>query len=669
MNPIIGGTEMKRNRLNFLCVLVVGAMFVAAFTPIGFVGAPVGQQNNIYDMDAQQGPDIGGASSVVDASEVTGWIDGVMYGINVTNSSEVDLYVDGDDWGVTPDNWVKDGGYDGDTVMYFLDYTPTQYYLQISDYTSTFEEGGYEDHDTWFFDTQTNTDSGIGDTYLRGLMIHEIIPDPTPYVIIYDSGSDLDVAKLTDATMGYYLQKDDSIGHTTNGPSFDFSSAPSRVKQYGTTDYYYVDLNGVLSLGANDELKLVWNNPGTSADNIANGTDVIVDRVEWGIDNNFFSGPDPLVRDYDNTTMLNKIGSPTPGTDSYVRFPNGTDTDDCANDFIVATRTEPPAIGGMPGEPTELRVHRGGGAWGASVSDLVLNWTAPTSGIGNLVKNIVYYDSDLSNGFQYTTFQLFDPNHTGLGTEDGAELLGLLGDSNNYAFIVRTTGDAFQGGPNENPTNTNVGYKYGIDLQANIPPQTSQMFVSLPYYCDWTKASDIAGAGKEFDNGNIITAVLKWNYTTQIFDSRTWTGAPFNTWEPDDFPINPGDAIAVGVSTSSPYTWKIVGAYDDTFEFTFQANTPPTTSQMFTSIPYHTSYIMASDIAGAGKEFDNGDVITAVLQWNYTTQIFDSRTWTGAPFNTWEPDDFTIDPMPGGHLAFGISTSPPVPWQPQVMGL
>jgi hypothetical protein len=243
----------------------------------------------------------------------------------------------------------------------------------------------------------------------------------------------------------------------------------------------------------------------------------------------------------------------------------------------------------------------------------------------------------------------------------------MLADSNNYAFIVRTTGDLDAGGANENLTGTNVGYKYVTTLQANIAPQTSQLFVSIPYHSDWTMASEISGSGTEFPDGSIISAVLKWNYATQLYESRTWVGAPFNVWN-GDFTINPGDAIAVGIITTSPYEWKIVGAYDETLDFTFDANTPPLTSQMFTSLPYHTSYSMASDISGPSTEFTDGSVITAVLQWNYGTQQYDSRTWVGPPFNAWN-GDFTIDSAPGGHLAFGIFTTTPYVWTPQVTGL
>jgi hypothetical protein len=641
-------------------------MFVAAFVPFSSVVAPITQPHNIYGTGAEWGTDPGGPGPLTGSNEITGWIDGVKYGINTTEAGtpqEFDLYVDGDTWGVEPDNWFKDGGYEGDTIQYFINYDPTDYYLQISDYTSTYEPGAAEDVDL-FFDTQTNTDLALGDTYLRGLKINEIVFTPWDYVYIYDPNGELNEAALEDAAKGYYLQVDDSVGHDPDGDIFDFNLYPDDVIAFGAPNYYYINVSkhATMDLSPDDELKLVWKNPG-GGDNIANGTDVIVDRVEWGNHNNYFSGPDPLVQDYDNTTLSNIQGTPGLGW-SFRLTTNGTDTDNPAGDFSVLPATPwPPVSGGgaMPGAPSNLRVHKSG------TNDLLLDWDAPSINYPNLVSNIVYYDMDLSDGFQYTSYEVFPTTNPGAGNTDSATLSGYLADGNNYAFIVHTTGDATQGGPNENPTNTNVGYKYVETLLANALPQTSQKFISVPYFSDWTAASDISGSGTEFTDGSIISAVLKWNYATQLYDKRTWVGAPFNVWN-DDFPINPGDSIAVGIITSSPYEWKIVGAYDDTLDFTFDANTAPLTSQMFTSIPYHSSYTMASDIAGPGKEFTDGSIITAILQWNYATQLYDKRTWVGAPFNVWS-DDFTIESAPGGHLAFGIFTTSPYLWTPQVTGL
>jgi hypothetical protein len=649
---------MKRNSLNLLCVLVVGALFVSVFAPIGFVGAGPGQQHNIYGLDAQSGADIGGATSIASGSEITGWIDGVQYGINTTIPafpSRFDLYVEGDDWGVDPDDFVKDGGYNGDDpVQYFLDYDPSDYYLSISTFTSTFMEGD-DQNEGMFFDTKTNTDSVLVDTHLRGLKINEIVFDPWAYVYIYDPGGELDKAKLTDPDKGYYMQRDDSIGHTTNGEIFDFNTNAADVIQNGPANYYYINISKTMTISSTeDELKLVWKNPGTSGDNIANGTDVIVDRVEWGNFENQHA-VDYSWRDYDNTTLSDILLTPAPGQ-CFRLNTNGTDNDDPENDFGVYARS-PWAPGDdiydMPGPPSDLRVHKVG-------TDLILNWTAPIVDYGFLLNNIVYYDSDLSDGFQYTTYQLFAPDNSGAGTEDGATLAAGMGtDSNNYAFIVHTTGDPGQGGPNENLVGTNVGYKYVIDLQKN-PTTTSQMLVSIPYFCDWTMASDIAGPGMEFTDDTVIDALLMWNYATQKLEYRTYG---LFGWQ-GDFSINPGDTLGVTIRTSSPYSWKIVGAYDDTFEFSFATN-PTTTSQTFCSLPFHTTYQMASDIAGPGMDFTDDTIVDTVLKWNYTKQQLDYRTyglfgWQG---------DFDIDPMPGGHVGFTIRTSSPVNWKPQVMVL
>ena len=111
-----------------------------------------------------------------------------------------------------------------------------------------------------------------------------------------------------------------------------------------------------------------------------------------------------------------------------------------------------------------------------------------------------------------------------------------------------------------------------------------------------------------------------------------------------------------------------MGAYNETLQFEFLKNPDPLTSQMFTSLPYHTLYTKAEHVSGPGTEFTDGSVISAVLQWNYTIQTYDYRTWWGDPFYSWE-GNFTIDPAPGGHLAFGIVTGTSYYWKPWVMGL
>jgi hypothetical protein len=668
---LIGGTEMKRNSLKLLCVLVVGAFFVAAFAPVGLVGAGPGLEHNVWGTDAQYGADIGGATSIPAGSRITGWIDGVQYGINTTvapDQSQFDLYVSGDDWGIEDDDRVKDGGYDGDLLQFWFDYDPSDYYLQISDFTVTFEEGGYH-NESMFFDTQTYTDSQYPDTYLRGLKINEIVFDEWLYVYIYDPGDELNEAALEHPSRGYYIQTDNKTTHTIDGDIFDFSANTNDVIQNGPPGYYYINLSKTFNDfdNAEDDLRLVWKNPanwgGTpTADNIANGTDVVVDRVEWNNYDNQFETPQLGWRDYDNTTLLDAIGSPGV-TQCFRRTTNGSDTDDCLVDCTITTKSPyafPDEDLDTPGAPTNLRVHKGGGSFGGTDQDLVLTWDAPTWKYDKLKKNIVYYDSDLSDGFQFSTYEIKDSTFPGAGNEDSAILNGYLFDSFEYAFIVHTTGDTV--GSFENMTNTNVGYKFNQVLDA--PSGQSLVWVSIPYFSDYDMLSDIAhetDPDAEFSDNSIVTTVNKWNFSLQQYQKRQWLGF----WL-DDYDIEPGDAIQIQLNPSAPvYTWKIVGAHDDSLQFELKKNPSGTQFKML-SLPFHSTYQTASDISA---EFPGGltDGIDIIAKYNYTLQNWESWLWfliTG-----WTGDDFDIYPAPADVVMFQVTTTSAVYWQPQVIAI
>lgn len=335
---------------------------------------------------------------------------------------------------------------------------------------------------------------------------------------------------------------------------------------------------------------------------------------------------------------------------------NGTDTDDCSADFkLLNTATGRPPTGPIippetPGAPTELRVHKGGGAWGGAADDLVLYWKAPIWKWEKLVKNIVYYDSDISNGFQYTSYIMFDPNSAGPGLDDWCILTGFLADANNYAFIVHTTGNTV--GVNENMTGTNVGYKQNIILDSTM----DFVWISIPYHSDYDWASDITDDG--FPNDNIISSVRRWNYTTQKYEARAYI---FGAWG-GDFDIEPGDAILIFVTTAVPSTWKIVGAYDPDLQFELIVN-PTTTDFKMISLPYHRTYQNATHIT---NEFPDGTKIDVVGQYNYTTQRWDTRLysliwgWTG---------DYDIYSSPADAVLFKVTSPASYYWQPQVMAL
>jgi hypothetical protein len=323
--------------------------------------------------------------------------------------------------------------------------------------------------------------------------------------------------------------------------------------------------------------------------------------------------------------------------------------------------------GGVPGAPSELRVHKGGEDWGGNQGDIVLNWTAPTTDFGYLVQNIVYYDMDITDGFQYADFIEFSPNSTVGGDPDWCILPGWESDSNNYSFIVRTTGDT-QGGL-ENLTGTNIGFKFIMILQKNPGFVTQFKWISIPYHCDYTKASDICGPLEEFTNNTVIDALVKWNFTAQEYDGRHWALFPPPAHWQGDFPIDQGDALGVIVTTDVPYEWSIVGSHDDSFQFELITNPPPATQFKVLSLPYHKAYNNASDICGPAMDFPDNSVIETLIQWNFTTQKYDSRFWALFPPPAHWTSDFAIAPSPGDAIGFIITTDTSYYWSPEVITL
>lgn len=340
--------NMKHYSLALSFTLIFGSLLFI----VGPVIAPVGQQHNIWGT-ANEGvlhPGVG----VLDGSEISAWIDGVYYGINITTGGTINLYIDGDTWGIPPDDSVKSGGYDGDSVVYFLDYNPMDYYLKVSHTTSSFKSGDYHHVDFMFFN---RTDQAPSLTTLRMLKINEIILDPgdglPQYVFIYDPGQNLGINNISD----YYLQKDDNVTHSTEGEKFDFLTHVNDIIDIGE-GYYYVNLTSDLKLNDTDELKLVWKNPYNPNTNPAltgpgNGTDIVIDRVEWGNYTNYINPiTPPDDRDYDNTTLLDFINTPSlyGSGASMIRTDdkfssgysgNGTDTDNCFADFKVLGESTP----------------------------------------------------------------------------------------------------------------------------------------------------------------------------------------------------------------------------------------------------------------------------------------------------------------------------------------
>jgi hypothetical protein len=321
--------------------------------------------------------------------------------------------------------------------------------------------------------------------------------------------------------------------------------------------------------------------------------------------------------------------------------------------------------GGPVGSPTDLRVHLGGGAWGGTTDDIVLTWKAPIDDYGNLTWNIIYMDTDLSDGFQYTYYWYCAPNSSVAGDDDWCILPVFLTNNLNYTFRVNTTWDlsSQEGGMYENMVGTNVGYRFIMWLYKTGPTLTNFLWISLPYYCDYKKASDIAGI-PPFDTNSIIEKVSRWNYTTQTYQHLRYVTFPTPGWEGDDFDIEPGDAIAVTITTSAPYPWSIVGAYDDTLELILVKTEPTLTNFMWLSLPYHRAYQMLSDIAGP-PPFDTNSIIEKISQWSYSKQEYEHRRYVTFPTPGWDPD-WPIFLSPGDAIAFTITHETGYNWKPEV---
>ncbi len=106
-----------RNKINKKKAASLALILLLIFGIFGSLGGP-GQDHNIYGA-AYEGISPPG-TLVANGEEVSGWIDGVCYGQAIIALDMFNLYIGGDSWGVPRDDRVKDGGYDGDTLMFFL---------------------------------------------------------------------------------------------------------------------------------------------------------------------------------------------------------------------------------------------------------------------------------------------------------------------------------------------------------------------------------------------------------------------------------------------------------------------------------------------------------------------------------------------------------------------
>ncbi|MFQ5909568.1 MAG: PKD domain-containing protein [Thermoplasmata archaeon] len=263
---------------------------------------------------------------------ITAWIDGVSYGWNVTfddmfdpdptnrtGKYDVDTYGNQVTIPSDPDTpWIKEGGDHGiDDIMYVW-----------GDMTDLGTAPGYlpsaifEQNATWRTFVSEYMNLTIAPVQPPALpKINNITTEPpdwgNQYLYVY--------GPPRTAMNGFYLEKNDGQIH-----------GGTRIDLFGETSqagYLYVDLGSTDYLNVTgDELKLVWDNPGGMGAPFA-GREVVVDRIEFNASWNGTHYGEP-----DNTIMPDAI-APYIGYEIHRHPLPGSDTNDCAYDFVMGVET------------------------------------------------------------------------------------------------------------------------------------------------------------------------------------------------------------------------------------------------------------------------------------------------------------------------------------------
>lgn len=322
---------MAENRRYVGRILVCGLIFLLislALSPVWLSRAAVPVPHNAYGYatDAQ--------GVRFPASEtITAWIDGVMYGSNLTfedagdpdpgnRTGKYDLDTAGNEVTIPPSPetpWVKEGGDQGDEIMYVWgdmtgdDTTPGGFLTSL-----TFEQNA-----TWKTFMVENINLSVAPLQPPALpKINNITTMPmdqgSQYVWIFGPPG----IPMHD----FYLEKNDGKMH--GGTRIDLMGELSPL------GYLYVDLGSRNYLNVTgDELKLVWDNPGGTGAPFA-GRDIVVDRVEFNSSWNGTHYGEP-----DNTIMPDAYGQPYEGYEMR-RYPYpGADTNNCLVDFNMGPET------------------------------------------------------------------------------------------------------------------------------------------------------------------------------------------------------------------------------------------------------------------------------------------------------------------------------------------
>jgi hypothetical protein len=272
--------------------------------------------------------------------------------------------------------------------------------------------------------------------------------------------------------------------------------------------------------------------------------------------------------------------------------------------------------GDIPWGPNNLVTYRG---------SVMLDWDAPTGG-DTPDGYYVYYDTDISDGFQYTTQVPASP--VAHPTTQCTHVV--FGDTNDYYYVVRS-----YNGAGENTTDpSNMAYKKTISLATT---GINWNLLSLPYGTNYTKLADIT----DDCDYNYIGQVSVFNMSDQQWKNRVDLGGGFwwNDGGAAQIDINPGDAVLL-ISTGTPKDWKIL--YHDIPAWSHNLVSTGISWNLL-SLPYHTNYTKLGDITDdVGHTY-----VSQVSVFNMTDQQWKNRVDLGGGFWWNDGGAARIDINPG----------------------
>jgi hypothetical protein len=417
--------DMRKGLMIGACVMVVGLLLMASiptdFRTSAGPAVPHNTWGDAYESD--------GITPLADGETITSWVDGVMYGTNVTFGSTYDIDTMGNNTlDETPE--VKEGGWFGEDIMYIWgDGTLTT--DRIFQESAIWDQGNSENFDLNEADTTAAPFNTFEWLKISNLTVDSgIIPGGVDFIIVHNPGG------TAMNLFNYSIQKNEQLPVSAS-PTWPITAVALEpnptLNTIAAGGWAWVNLSalGIVMNPAGDELKLVWNNePGPNAP--FGGMPVVVDRLEYG----------NQTWEPDNTTMPDAVAP----ANTIRRTSFGADTNDCWMDFMQDIE--------FAWDPTDVPAQVVITATDAN-PHIVLDWTAVPGAYG--YKVYAYNDSTFAG------FTLDKGNPTtvlvGMAIDTWQHDNGYT-DADSWGYIVRSYA---AGGENTNDGN-NIGFNLKVSL-------------------------------------------------------------------------------------------------------------------------------------------------------------------------------------------------------------